>query len=196
MSTSDLLVAKHDHPPSDLEFGDFLMIPAPDLPDLFRLSPLRDNSDGDVIVQRRTSEEGEVEGDSEDHPTCTDASSHQNPSHLGEYDDAPIINNVNDGDVDTEDGFRTPTLTESRIPQPEQCPPPPRKLPVAPRKIRPATPRARRRLDFDPWEELEVFMASPLPFCTDIGGGGVGGDNDIHDRHKIKKARTDGHSIE
>ncbi|XP_057971414.1 cyclin-dependent protein kinase inhibitor SMR3-like [Malania oleifera] len=85
---------------------------------------------------------------------------------------------------DDEDGFRTPTSLEHRIPEPKQCPPAPRRSPcrlrLSPRKVSSAT-RRRRSLNLDLLREIEEFFGLP----TDQD------DDRYRFDRKMKRARRD-----
>ncbi|KAL6987608.1 hypothetical protein U1Q18_013353 [Sarracenia purpurea var. burkii] len=79
-------------------------------------------------------------------------------------------------EVDDNDGFKTPTSLEHRIPAATQCPPAPRKLSSRPLTKRKASPRVRRNLQLDLSEEVESTFSPP--FQEDLG-------------RKIKRARRE-----
>ncbi|XP_051130482.1 uncharacterized protein LOC127251006 [Andrographis paniculata] len=97
-----------------------------------------------------------------------------------------------DGGGDGEDGFRTPTSSENKIPPVTDCPPAPRKSKNQSSKLKrkassssppPAPPQARRRiLESDASTEVESI------FRPDSGQ-----DDSVEDQRPVaKKAKTDG----
>ncbi|CAA0836401.1 Cyclin-dependent protein kinase inhibitor SMR3 [Striga hermonthica] len=79
---------------------------------------------------------------------------------------------------DEEDGFRTPTSSEHRIPAPTVCPPAPRK--PCPKRRRSRSPAARRCLELDASEEVESVLQS------EDGGG------DEPENKRARKSNGDG----
>ncbi|XP_057778915.1 cyclin-dependent protein kinase inhibitor SMR10 [Salvia miltiorrhiza] len=71
-----------------------------------------------------------------------------------------------------DDGFKTPTSSDHRIPAITQCPP-------APMKPRPPPPRLKRKASSPPPAEIESIFRS------------IANDQDDAHHHKFKKARTD-----
>ncbi|KAK9290094.1 hypothetical protein L1049_008258 [Liquidambar formosana] len=91
---------------------------------------------------------------------------------LGEF---KVVDEEDDGN----DGFRTPTSLENKIPVIKQCPPAPRKpkpIPSTKRKVPSSGARRNLRL-LDLSKDVESLF--PQPLLADIG-------------RKIKKARKDG----
>ncbi|XWS67058.1 hypothetical protein CRYUN_Cryun05aG0254000 [Craigia yunnanensis] len=81
---------------------------------------------------------------------------------------------------DDDDGFKTPTSLDHKIPVIKQCPPAPRKPKPLPSNKRKASPssstRTRRNLQLDLSQEVESLFSRPLLA-------------DLH--RKVKKARTE-----
>ncbi|KAL1209951.1 Cyclin-dependent protein kinase inhibitor SMR12 [Cardamine amara subsp. amara] len=56
------------------------------------------------------------------------------------------------------DGFKTPTRPENRIPQVRECPPAPRKGQYSSERFRDKTMYCRRRLNFSPEDDVSSFI--------------------------------------
>ncbi|GER28607.1 cyclin-dependent protein kinase inhibitor SMR3 [Striga asiatica] len=85
---------------------------------------------------------------------------------------------------DEEDGFRTPTSSEHRIPAPTVCPPAPRK--PCPKRRRSRSPAARRCVEFDASEEVESVLQSEDGRNQEDGGG------DEPENKRARKSSGDG----
>lgn len=146
----------------------------------------------DLGLPENQKEEEEEGNDQKEEGNCEKTAA-ASASH---YDDKPDF-------AQDDDGFRTPTGEEHRIPVPRRCPPAPRprrflQLNSPQRKRITASSKARRRLTMglDPWKELldSVFPSSAPPppppwFCTDDG-------NEDGGAREAKRTRTDKNNIE
>ncbi|KAK7325005.1 hypothetical protein VNO77_29016 [Canavalia gladiata] len=79
------------------------------------------------------------------------------PSHVESEDDD-----------DSNDGFKTPTSSDHKIPVILECPGAPRKIKSKPVMKRKA---CQRRIAFDLCKELDSLV--PTPYAVDLGGGGM-----------------------
>lgn len=78
---------------------------------------------------------------------------------------------INGDDDDDNEGFRTPTSSDHRIPAVLECPGAPRKKKTeAAATKRKAAPSCRRRVEFDAFEDLGSLLPAP-PFVVDVDGG-------------------------
>ncbi|GAV69467.1 hypothetical protein CFOL_v3_12968 [Cephalotus follicularis] len=125
--------------------------------------PTLEFQDEFIKKQRHHQGSGKSEEDKQEECDHVRVVSHQGPVKLGEFK------------VEEEnDGFKTPTSLEHKMPVIKQCPPAPRKPKPTKRKISSTAPRKKLLLDLS--QEVESMF--PMPILVDL-------------HQKIKKARRE-----